>query len=94
MSGRYLLDTNIAIALFANETEVIDSLSQAEELFVPCIVLGELCFGARKSVRVKENLLRVDDFAASNVVLSCDTENSATLWGNQERVTHQGTPIA
>ena len=44
MSGRYLLDTNIAIALFANETEVKDSLSQAEELFVPCIVLGELCF--------------------------------------------------
>jgi len=93
MSGRYLLDTNIAIALFANETEVIDSLSQAEEIFVPCIVLGELCFGARKSVRVKENLLRVDDFAASNVVLSCDTETARHYGEIKNALRIKGRPL-
>ena len=76
MSGRYLLDTNIAIALFANETAVRDSLAQAEEVFVPSIVVGELCFGAQKSGRATENLLRVDEFSASSVVLSCDTETA------------------
>jgi tRNA(fMet)-specific endonuclease VapC len=42
MDGRYLLDTNIIIALFANEVEVQDKLAQAEEVFVPSVVLGEL----------------------------------------------------
>ena len=41
MSGRFLLDTNIIIALFANEEEVQNSLAQADEIFVPSVVLGE-----------------------------------------------------
>jgi hypothetical protein len=35
MNGRYLLDTNMVIALFANESPVIDRLREAEEVFVP-----------------------------------------------------------
>jgi tRNA(fMet)-specific endonuclease VapC len=31
MSGRYLLDTNIIIALFADETAVKANLAQADE---------------------------------------------------------------
>ena len=41
MSGRFLLDTNIIIALFANEEEVQNKLAQADEIFVPSVVLGE-----------------------------------------------------
>lgn len=41
MSGRYLLDTNILIALFANESAVTKFLGEAEEVFVPSIALGE-----------------------------------------------------
>ena len=42
MNGRYLLDTNIIIALFDEQASVIASLAQAEETFVPSIALGEL----------------------------------------------------
>ncbi len=35
MSGRYLLDTNIIIALFADESFVKDRLAQANEVFLP-----------------------------------------------------------
>ncbi len=35
MSGRFLLDTNIVIALFANEAAVVAQLQAAEEVFVP-----------------------------------------------------------
>lgn len=48
MSGRFLLDTNIVIALFADEAIVKSNLVQANEVFVPSIVIGELCYGARK----------------------------------------------
>ena len=35
MSGRYLLDTNIIIALFADEVAVKNILAQADEVFIP-----------------------------------------------------------
>lgn len=73
MSGRFLLDTNIIIALFAGESTVQQFLSEAEEVFVPSIALGELYFGARKSGRVEANLARIDEFALSCSVLACDT---------------------
>ncbi|MCZ6873303.1 MAG: hypothetical protein O7G88_07185 [bacterium] len=48
-------------------------LAEANEVFVPGIVLGELYYGARKSARVEENLARIDEFVASNTVLPSDT---------------------
>jgi tRNA(fMet)-specific endonuclease VapC len=35
MSGRYLLDTNVVIALFAREQTVLDRLAAADAVFVP-----------------------------------------------------------
>jgi tRNA(fMet)-specific endonuclease VapC len=93
MSGRYLLDTNIAIALFANEIAARDNLVQADEVFIPSIVIGELCFGAKKSGRVPENLLRVDEFAASNVVLSCDSETARYYGEIKNALRIKGRPL-
>ena len=44
MSGRYLLDTNIIIALFANEAAVKDSLFNADEVFVPSVAYWRIVF--------------------------------------------------
>src|SRR2546430_13918864 len=71
--GRFLLDTNIVIALFAGETSIQQCLAEASEVFVPCIVLGELYYRARKSTHVTENLARIDEFVGSSTVLPCDT---------------------
>ena len=54
MSGRYLLDTNIIIALFANEAAVLEKLQLAKEVFISNITIGELYYGARKSQNRKE----------------------------------------
>jgi tRNA(fMet)-specific endonuclease VapC len=40
MSGRFLLDTNIVIALFADEAVVKDNVAQASEVFIASIVIG------------------------------------------------------
>lgn len=37
MNGRFLLDTNIVIALFAEDTSVQKGLMEAEQVFVPSI---------------------------------------------------------
>ena len=76
MSGRYLLDTNIIIALFASDASVIYNLAQANEAFIPSIALGELHYGARKSGRSQENLGRIEELVASSTIIECDAETA------------------
>lgn len=72
VNGKYLLDTNIVIALLSGEQSVLDSLRQAEEVFIPIIAIGELYFGAAKSGRPEANRLLIDRFIDSRVLLGCD----------------------
>jgi predicted nucleic acid-binding protein len=50
-TGRVLLDTNILIALLAEEALVVRHVQEADAVYVPAIALGELYYGARKSAR-------------------------------------------
>jgi len=93
MSGRYLLDTNIVIALFAGETAVSDQIAQADELFIPSIVLGELFYGAARSRRIEENLARVQQFAAVNVILGCDGQTAEWYGRIKTQLAQKGRPI-
>ncbi|MCZ2128001.1 MAG: type II toxin-antitoxin system VapC family toxin [Anaerolineales bacterium] len=93
MSGKYLLDTNIVIALFANDASVLENLEQAAEVFIPSVVIGELFFGAHKSVRAKDNLSHIDDFASSNLVLGCDVETARIYGEIKNNLRVKGRPI-
>ncbi len=73
MSGRYLLDSNIIIALFAREAVVLSHLAQAELVLLPSTAIGELYYGARKSARAADNMARLDALVATVPVLACDT---------------------
>lgn len=93
MSGRYLPDTNVIIALFADDSGVKEHLTGAEETFVPRIAIGELCYGARKSARAVENPARIDEFAASNVVPGCDTETARRYGEAKNALRLKGRPL-
>ncbi len=93
MAGSYLLDTNVIIALFADAPAIREHLAHADEVFVPSIAIGELCFGAQKSGRPKENLARIDEFAANNVVLSCDTQTARQYGRVKDALRREGRPI-
>jgi tRNA(fMet)-specific endonuclease VapC len=93
MSGRYLLDTSILIALFADESLVKEKLAQASEVFIPSIAVGELYYGAWKSQRRQENIAQVDELVAESVVLSCDV-GAARWYGEVKNVLRlKGRPI-
>ena len=93
MSGKYLLDTNIVIALFAEDPSVQRQISNAAEIFIPATVIGELFFGAFKSGHSKANISRIEDFATSNTVLACDTATSKE-YGRIKNLLHKkGHPI-
>ena len=93
MSGKYLLDTNIIIALFADETIVKNNLAQAKEVFIPSIAIGELCYGARKSRRTQENLARIDELAANSTVLGCNAETARQYGKVKNKLRLKGRPL-
>ena len=93
MNGRYLLDTNIVIALFASEAAVQTSLANVDEVFISSIVVGELCYGARKSARTVENLGRIDELIANSVVLGCDTETAHYYGKVKNQLRLKGRPL-
>ena len=93
MSGSYLLDTNIIIALFANETAVKSSFTQADAVFLPSIVVGELCYGARKSARTNENLERIEELVVESAVLVCDTETAQRYGEVKNKLRLKGRPL-
>ena len=93
MSGRFLLDTNIIIAIFAKDSSVKDHLMEAEEVFVPGTALGELYYGARKSSHVKENIARIDEFAKNSALLPCDLETAKAYGIIKNFLKKKGRPI-
>jgi tRNA(fMet)-specific endonuclease VapC len=93
VNGRFLLDTNIIIALFARDPMIHERLSNASEVFIPCIVIGELYFGSYKSLKAQENLNRIDEFALSNTVLPCDIETAKKYGDIKNRLKEKGQPI-
>lgn len=93
MSGRFLLDTNTVIAVFAEEQDVLERLETADDVFVPAVVLGELYYGARKSARTEANMARIEEFAASAAVLSCDLVTAQEYGRIKNDLRAKGRPI-
>ena len=75
-SGKYLLDTNIVIAMFAGEATIQERRQSTDEVFLPSPVVGELCYGARKSSRPIENLERINRLIQDFQVIPCNLETA------------------
>ena len=93
MSGRFLLDTNILIALFADDAQVKNNLATTDEVYLSSIAVGELFYGAHKSERFSQNLARIDELVASNVVLPCNTETARRYGEIKNELRRKGRPL-
>jgi tRNA(fMet)-specific endonuclease VapC len=93
MSGRLLLDTNIVIAFFAQEPDILDRMQAAEAFFIPSIVLGELYFGARKSGKPAQNLKQINELAAKTAILDCNAETAQQYGQLKDNLRRKGRPI-
>ncbi len=69
---RYLLDTNIIIAVLNGEAAVLNRLQRGYESFLSVITIGELLRGALGSQRVAANAAKVQALAQSMAVLPCE----------------------
>lgn len=72
MNGKVLLDTNAVIAVFGSDPGILALVSAAVECFLPSVVVGELLYGAYRSLKVDDNLKRIESFCNTLTVLACD----------------------
>jgi tRNA(fMet)-specific endonuclease VapC len=93
MSGKFLLDTNILIGLFANDQDVVTQLRSNINVFIPSIVLGELYYGAFGSIQVKENILKIHQLANKTKVIDIDKETAIQYGEIKNYLKSNGTPI-
>jgi len=93
MNGKFLLDTNIVIAIFANDRSAMTSLADASEVFVPNVTMGELYYGAHKSNRFEFNISRIDEFASISSILGCDLQTSREYAKIKNALREKGRPI-
>jgi tRNA(fMet)-specific endonuclease VapC len=91
MNGRYLLDTNIAIAIVKKEIDFQDR--PGARGFLSTTVLGELFFGIEKSSRVEENLKRLRHLRSTFPVFVCDEETARHYGFIRNLLRKKGRPI-
>ena len=90
---RFLLDTNAVIELLRGNRRFRERLElwRPVDVGVSAVVLHELCFGAYKSARAEENLLRIRALQLEAVPFStADAERSGEIRALLQR---HGTPI-
>ncbi len=93
MNGKFLLDTNAVIALWSNDRSLQAILSTADLVSLPCIVVGELYFGARKSARAEANPARIEEFVGRMAIERCDAITAKHFGRIKDSLRQRGRPI-
>jgi tRNA(fMet)-specific endonuclease VapC len=93
MKGKFVLDSNVVIALFDREVSVLEQISAAERTIIPIPVIGELYYGAFKSQRSRSNIEKIDALALSHTIAGVNFD-TAQLYGEIKSLLHRrGMPI-
>ena len=91
--GNYLLDTNIVIAMVANDAAVQEGIRNAGEVYLAAPVIGELYYGARKSGKTAENVETINRLTQRFPRLDCDLETAQWYGIIRNRLQRKGRPI-
>jgi len=92
-AGRYVIDTNIAIALLNGDRGAAVCWSEADEVLIPAPVLAELLFGAQRSSRRAENEERIRALAAKMDFVPCDEVACERYAAVKASLANSGHPI-
>lgn len=83
MNRRVVLDTNAYSQLFRGDRAVLEVLGEAERVYVPVTVLGELLAGFRIGAREGQNRRELKEFLAKPTVrVLHTTEEVADVYSN------------
>ena len=92
-SGRYLLDTNIVIAIFADDVIIQERRQNVDKVFLPSPAIGELYYGARKSDRPTENLAKINEIVQQIRIIPCNLGTARWYGIIRNQLRRKGRPI-
>lgn len=92
---KVMLDTNAYASFFAGDKAVLDVLAQAETVYMPVIVIGELYAGFRGGRKETDNRAKLAVFLKKSTVHVLNvTQETAQCFGEiKDRLKKAGTPI-
>ena len=92
---KIVLDTNAFSAFFAGSHEILQVLSEAEQIFMSTVVLGELYAGFKGGNREMENAKNLESFLTRATVRTLDvSRETAEIFGAvKHQLKIQGTPL-
>jgi tRNA(fMet)-specific endonuclease VapC len=93
MNGKYLADTNVIIKFLNGDEHSKELFNQAERVYVPAVVTGELFFGAWNSTRKQENMLNFTNFISRHEVVEIDLAIAETYGEIKARLKKDGINI-
>ena len=78
---RILLDTNGYVKLLLGEQEVLEEIGEADQIFIPTVVLGELYAGFKGGSKEKYNRKLLEKFLnKSGVVIATVNKETAEVF--------------
>jgi tRNA(fMet)-specific endonuclease VapC len=77
IGGSILLDTNIISAWLKGEKIIADKIDEADEVYIPIVVLGELYYGAQYSTKIQENIASIGKVVERYEVLNTNEDTAA-----------------
>lgn len=92
-NGKYLLDTNIVIAIIAQDDSVTSRIASFNHIFIPNIVIGELYFGAHNSKQKEKNISVIESIASNYAVVSCGADTAKHYGAIKYELKKMGKPI-
>jgi len=93
MSGEVCIDTNRAIDILNNAGNIVKSISSYDGVYLPITVVGELRYGAYRSTKVSENLVKIDALEMRCSVIEIDSQVADTYGFLRAKLTRAGSPI-
>ncbi len=90
---RLVFDSNIVIKILNNDLEIISKFNQFKEYFITSISLGELYFGAAKSIRASENTKTIDLLSANSRILNADAKSAKEYGIIKSELKKRGNPV-
>jgi tRNA(fMet)-specific endonuclease VapC len=93
--SKVLLDTNAYSAFLRGDQSVLGALAEAEFVYVPLFVIGELQYGFRGGKHLNRNLTELRAFMEKPTVhLWLATAETPQIYGEiMDRLKRAGTPI-
>src|SRR5688500_2296839 len=93
IGSKVIVDTNIFIDLMRGDLAVAKKIESFSEVFISPVVLVELYFGAYRSARPEQNILKISSAIEQSLVLLIDSVTAETFVAVKLGLLANGYPI-